>query len=187
MSIHSQSQNSFSPIINVVECSRSPEGPSISRKGEVMTIEAALSKEQLTRLLLLRHIQRSTFYIYALACAALTAYGLVFGPLIVLLVGWVPFLIYLASGFLGARSGVRNENHPALLKTRYVFEKSGVLMSNSQGQSVLDWKHFSEWKVIAKCYILILAGGAILAIPQSDVPKAQLTKFENLLDRHIKK
>jgi len=152
-----------------------------------MTIEAMLSKEQLTRLLLLRHIQRSTFYIYALACAALTAYSLVIGPLIVLLVAWVPFLIYLASGFWGARSSGRNENHPALLKTRYVFEKSGVSMSNSQGQSMLEWEHFSEWKVIANCYILILGGGSILAIPKPDVPKAQVTKFENLLDRYIKK
>lgn len=152
-----------------------------------MTIEAALSKEQLTRLLFLRHIQRNTFYIYALACAVLTAYSLVVGPLIVLLAGWVPFLIYLAFGFLGAKSSGRNENHPALLKTRYEFAKSGVTISNSQGQSVLGWEHFTGWKVIANCYTLTITGDSIIAFPRSDVPKAQLTKFENLLDRNIKK
>jgi len=151
-----------------------------------MTIEAALSKEQLTRLSILRHIQRRTFYFYALTCAVLTGYSLVFGPRILLLVAWVPFILYVAAGIFGALQGSRDENHPALLPTQYKFDKTGVVLSNSQGQSVLGWEHFADWKVIAACYTLTLKGGSILAIPRSDIPLAEVAKFEGLLDKHIK-
>ena len=150
-----------------------------------MTIEAALSKEQLTRLSILRHLQRGTFYFYALTCAVLSAYSLVFGPRILLLVAWVPFILYLAAGIFGALRATRDENHPALLSTQYKFDKTGIALSNSQGQSVLGWEHFTGWKVIAACYTITLKGGSILAIPQSDIPPTQVARFEGLLDKHI--
>ena len=150
-----------------------------------MIIEAILSREQLIRLSILRHIQRSPFYFYAVTCAALTAYGLIFGPTILLLAGWAPFLLYMAIGIFGAIKAGGDANHPALLETRYELDKSGVMVTNSAGKSVLGWEHFSDWKIIAKCYILTLSSGDVLAIPQTAVSSAQVAKFEGWLEKYI--
>jgi len=152
-----------------------------------MTFEATLSREQFIRLSILRHIQRRTFYFWAIVCAILTAYALVIGPYLLLYAAWVPFVLYLLAGvFIAVQNGLQKDQ-PYFLPTRYEFDKSGVSLSTLQGQSQLTWEHFADWKKIARCYVLSLTAGPILAIPQKAVPAAQVGKFEALLDKHLKK
>ena len=146
-----------------------------------MTIETRLSKEQFIRLSILRHIQRKTFYFWAFVCAVLTAYALLRGPYLLLLGAWVPFLLYLLVGVLGAFRAGADENQPYFLPTRYEFTKQGVSVSTAQNSSHLQWQHFAQWKMMARCYVLVLSAGPILAIPTTAVPPARIPEFESLL------
>lgn len=146
-----------------------------------MVIETSLSREQFVRLAILRHFQRTTFYIYATLCAGLTAYALVQGTALLLLVAWVPFLLYIMVGVIGAWRASRDKASPVFLPTRYEFTPQGVAISTRRGNTNLDWDHFSEWRTMLNCYILVLTGGAILAIPQAAVPPHQTAGFEKLL------
>ena len=150
-----------------------------------MVIEAGLTRDQFVRLSVLRHFQRIHFYIFAMAAAGLTAWALLRGPLVFLLVGWVPFLVYVLVGVMTAIKDGNNKDNPVFLSTRYEFSKKGVSISNTQGTSQLAWQDFLGWKVMVKCYVLTLTSGAILAIPQNAVPANQKAKFENLLFKHI--
>jgi hypothetical protein len=152
-----------------------------------MTIETTLSKEQFFRLAILRHIQRKTFYFYAMVCAVLTANALVFGPLILLAAAWIPFALYVISGLFNAFQDSRDINHPVFLPTRYELTKKGLSIKTTQADSLVEWEHFSGWTTIAKCYVLTLTAGPILAIPQSAIPAVQTAKFEGLLNKYIKK
>ena len=150
-----------------------------------MVIEASLSKDQFIRLAILRHFQRIHFYIFAMAAAGFTAWALLRGPLVFLLVGWIPFLVYILAGIIAAVKDGNNKNNPVFLSTRYEFTPKGVSISNAQGKSQLEWHDFISWKVMVKCYTLTLSSGAVLAIPQSAVSGTQLAKFEGLLRKHI--
>lgn len=152
-----------------------------------MVIETSLGKAQFIRLALWRHFQRPFFYFYALTCAGLTAY--VFtgrGEMILLVVAWVPFGMYILFGIINAVLGARGEDRPHLLKTRYDFNDQGVRLSSSAGTSQLEWQHFVRWSKIADCYVLHLAGGPIIAIPQAAVPPHQKARFERLLQEHMR-
>ena len=150
-----------------------------------MTINVALTKNQYIRLAILRHIQRKHFYFYAILCAAFSAYAFIQGPQMLLLVAWVPFLLYLGVGIFDAVREGTNPNNPLLLPTRYTFSKKGVAIKGIQGESELQWSHFNTWKVVANCYVLALATGPILAIPQIAIPTADRSKFEALLSNQI--
>lgn len=150
-----------------------------------MVIEAQLKRDQFVRLAVLRHFQRTSFYIYSIGCALLTAYGLVFGPLALLLAAWVPFLLYIFVGVLGAWRESRLPDRPYFLKTRYEFKPQGVTVSTAQGESDLGWDKIRDWRVLVDCYVLELIWGSILAIPQSDVPQHQREKLETLLSERV--
>ena len=150
-----------------------------------MVIETNLSRELFIRLSILRHIQRKSFYFYAILCAVLTAYALVQGPYILLLAAWIPFGLYLILGLVEAIRGSADKSQPYFLPTHYEFTKDGVSISTSQGSSQLEWGHFAGWKFMARCYVLILAAGPILAIPRAAVPLTQIARFETMLRDHI--
>ena len=150
-----------------------------------MVIETNLTKDQFVRLSILRHFQRIHFYVFALIAAGLTAWGLMRGPLIFILVGWVPFLVYIFVGVFTAVKDGRDEDNPVFSSTRYEFTKKGVSIDSKVGKSNLGWQDFISWKTMTKCYVLTLTSGAILAIPQTAVPVNQITKFESLLNRNI--
>ncbi len=150
-----------------------------------MIIETKLAKDQFFRLAVLRHFQRPTFYMYAFAAAALMAFAYVNGPLYLMLVGMVPFLLYIAMGVFSAWRDSRDTNQPYFLATRYEFGDRGVLIKTLQGQSELGWDQFEGWKMMVEIYVLFLSGGAIIAIPKSAVPKHQVEAFEGLLNRKI--
>lgn len=150
-----------------------------------MKVETTLSKEQFIRLAIWRHIQRRNFYFYAFTCAAVSAYALTRGVYILLPVVWIPFILYLALGIIGAFRDSADKNQPYFLPTQYEFTDQGVSVSTKQGRSELAWDKFTGWKKIAQCYILILTAGPILAIPESAVPTTQVVKLESLLRNHI--
>ncbi|MGB0385375.1 MAG: YcxB family protein [Ardenticatenaceae bacterium] len=153
----------------------------------MVVFESVLPKKQFIRLSILRHIQRTTFYFYALTCALVTAYVYAAGASpIFLLVVWLSFLLYILLGVINAYQASRVEDAPYFLPTRYEFSPRGVQVKTSQAKSKLEWKEFSEWKKIIGCYVLILVSGAYLAIPQSAVPEMQSKQFEQLLKQYIK-
>ncbi len=152
-----------------------------------MTIETTLSRDQLVRISILRHFQRTPFYVYAALCAAATGYALFIGPPIFLLLGWVPFLLYILLGVVGAIQAGRAKDAPYFLPTRYEFTQEGVTMSTARGQSRIPWKNFDYWQKIAGCYVLILKSRLIIAIPQSAIPAAQVSTFEGMLRKQIDK
>lgn len=146
-----------------------------------MVINAQLTRNQVIRIALQRHFQRPAFYINALAFAGFTAWAILQGPLYLMLVGWLPMLMY---GLVGVFSAFRagSGDQPHLQPTRYSFTARGVAISNAQGkQSDLGWEHFTRWDKIFDCYVLSLGTGPVLAIPESDVPRQQVSEFEELL------
>jgi hypothetical protein len=156
------------------------------QKGRGMVkVETTLSKEQFIRLSIWRHIQRRNFYFYAITCAVVSAYALTRGVYILLPVVWIPFILYLAFGIIGAFRDSADENQPYFLPTQYEFTDRGVSVRTKQGSSELTWDKFTGWNKIAQCYVLVLTGGPILAIPQSAVPTSQIVKLESLLRNHI--
>ena len=150
-----------------------------------MVIETSLTRDQFIRLSILRHFQRIHFYVFALTAAGLTAWGLLRGPLIFILVGWIPFFVYIIVGVITAVKDGRDEDNPIFSSTRYEFTKKGVSINSKAGNSNLAWQDFIGWKMMTKCYVLTLSSGAILAIPQTAVPINQIAKFESLLNRNI--
>lgn len=152
-----------------------------------MTIEATLSKEQFIRLSILRHMQRKFFYFNAAIGASLSAYAIVQGPYELLLLAWIPLIVYLLPGLLGAFRQSTARDHPLFLPTRYEFSKKGVSIKNSQNEGYLEWQYIGNWKVMVQCYVLFLTAGSIVAFPQSAVPALQKAKLEALLDKYIEK
>ncbi len=152
-----------------------------------MTIDVQLTQSQITRLAILYHIQRKQFYFYAVTAAVISAVAIIQQIYPLLVVVWLPFLLYLGVGIAGAyRDGSKADN-PALLPTTYKFTDAGVSISTSQGNSQLSWNQLSGWSVIAGTYVITLKQGSILAIPQSAVKTTQVAKFKGMLNKHLKK
>ncbi len=151
-----------------------------------MVIHATLSKALFIQLSILRHFQRLTFYVYATLCAGVTAYVLLQGadPRLLLL-GWIPFGMYMLSGILSAIRASRVKNAPYFLPTRYEFTPAGITISTSQGRSQLGWEHIESWGKMVNCYVLVLQGNAVLAIPQEAILPHQVAGFETLLQKQI--
>jgi hypothetical protein len=152
-----------------------------------MVIETSLTRDLFIRLSILRHFQRTMFYAYAILCAGLTAYSLFTNNQLLLLVAWVPFLIYIITGVLGAVQVSRNKESPVFLRTRYEFTPQGIDISTTQGRSQIEWAHVNEVQKMINCYVLVLANSSILAIPESAVPPHQKDSFEQLLRDYIAK
>ncbi|NJL32930.1 MAG: hypothetical protein HC893_02600 [Chloroflexaceae bacterium] len=105
-----------------------------------MVINVQLKKGQVFRLSLLRHFQRPAFYINALAFAGFTAYAFTRGPLILMLIGWLPLTVYIVSGIITAAQAAYGKDQTHLLPTRYEFTNQGVQISNTQNkQSTVGW------------------------------------------------
>lgn len=153
----------------------------------MITVESQLTKNQFMRLSILRHIQRTTFYFFAFTCAILTAYAIVLGPQSLLLVAWLPFILYIFMGFMNAYQGSQADGAPYFLSTRYEFAKSGVRLSAKSGKSRLKWEEIAAWKKMVGCYVLVLEGDAIVAIPEKDVPPSQSKQLEKVFNEYIGK
>jgi hypothetical protein len=151
-----------------------------------MVIEAQLTRELFFRLSLLRHIQRPMFYFGALTAALLTALVyLGFTSGLVLLVAWMPFGMYVLFGLINAWMGSGGTDRPYLLKTRYEFSTEGLKMRTKLGESTLSWDRFSEWSKVVGCFVLTMQEGAIIAIPERDLSRAQSDSLTQMLNRHI--
>lgn len=150
-----------------------------------MVIESRLTRQQFVRLAVLRHFQRAQFYVFASLAAGLTAFGIVLGRAILVPAGWVPFLVYILAGIVGAVRDGRAKDAPYFLPTRYDLTAGGVDVATSRGRSHLDWSRFEGFRKMVGCYVLILGGGAILAIPEEAVPRGQAGRLEELIRRHL--
>jgi hypothetical protein len=151
-----------------------------------MVIEAKLTRELFFRLSLLRHFQRPMFYFGALTAALLTSLvylGYTGG--LVLLVAWIPFGMYVLFGLINAWMGSGGNDRPYLLKTRYEFSGDGLTIRNKLGESTLSWERFSAWSKVVGCFVLTVQEGAIIAIPEHDLSRAQIDSLTQLLNRHI--
>jgi Ca2+/Na+ antiporter len=151
-----------------------------------MNLEAELTRDQFTRIAILHHIQRRQFYFYALTAALVTVFAITQTMYILLLVAWVPFVVYLAIGIYGAYKESGDEKNMAFLKTRYKFSDTGIIIDTANGQGQLKWEQVGRWKIIADCYVLQLKNGPILAIPETAVNVQQTPKFKAILNKHIK-
>lgn len=150
-----------------------------------MTIKAKLTKDQLFRLALLRHMERPTFFFNAFTSAALIAYATWKDIYIILFVAWMPFTLYIALGVFEAWRNSRDRNNPLLLSTSYEFTDAGVSITTSLAKSSLEWKQFDKVKVMIDCYVFTLNGGQIIAIPRTDVAANHKQDFENLIREKI--
>lgn len=152
----------------------------------MIVVEARLQPAQFFQLSLLRHFQRPSFYFYALTAAGLTALTYTMHlSLLLLLVGWVPFGLYMLLGLANAYAGSRNPAQPYFLATRYEFADDALKVSTSQGSSRISWDRFKEWRKVVGCYVLVLQSGPIMAIPLVDVPKGREPAIEDFLKQKI--
>lgn len=149
-------------------------------------IKAHLKRGQALRLSLLRHFQRPTFYLNALMFAGFTAFAFLRGPLILMLVGWLPLTVYIIVGIVNAVQSSSGKDQPHLLPTRYEFDSAGVHISNPQGKSTLGWEQFSRWDKLLDCYVLALYSGSIIAIPEKDVSRLQAEALERILNSYLR-
>lgn len=152
-----------------------------------MTIEVQLTQSQIIRLAILYHIQRKQFYFYAITAAVISTVAIIQQIYPLLVAVWLPFLLYLAIGIIGAYRDGSNTDNPALLPTTYTFNDTGVTINAGQDRSQLSWGQLSGWSIIAGTYVITLKQGSMLAIPQSAVKTTQLAKFKGMLNKHLKK
>lgn len=152
-----------------------------------MVIQTQLKKDQFVRLTLMQHLQRPSFYFWAITSAALTAWALFGGPFVLIFVGWLPFGLYLMSGIVMAFVGSRGSDKPYLQPTRYEFDDQGIKIGSTLGESFLEWQQVVAWKVMSGCYVLLLANNAMLAFPQDSVAPHRMPQFEQLLIEKIER
>ena len=152
-----------------------------------MTIETQLEKSQFIRLAILYHIQRKSFYIFAITAAIITVFAVTQQLFALLVVVWLPFILYLGVGAFGAYRAGNDPDNPVLQLTTYRFSDKGVDIDSSQGHSQLAWDQFKKWSIVAQIYVLTLNSGAMLAIPQSAISTAQVARFRAILNKHIKR
>ncbi len=152
----------------------------------MIVIQAHLQPFHFFRISLLRHIQRSSFYFYAITAGALSAlaYTMTVSPL-VLFVAWVPFATYLILGFINAYVGSRRKDEPYFLPTRYEFGEHALKLRTSQGASEVAWSDFREWRKVVGCYLFYLQSGSVIAIPLEDVTKGREPAVEDFLKQKI--
>ncbi len=151
-----------------------------------MVIEFTLTKEQFQRLMIPRHFQRPSFYFFALAASAITVYAIMHGPLILLWAAWPPFFIYLVVGVVSVIRASNRDDLPFFLHTRYELSKNGVDVQTPVHNTNLPWDSFVDWGTMAQCYLLMLDGGAFLAIPKDAIAEADKIKFESFLKGYIR-
>jgi hypothetical protein len=152
-----------------------------------MIIKSKLGKSQFFRLAILYHIQRKSFYFYAITAAIITVVATTQQLYALLVVAWLPFILYLGVGVFGAYRESNNPNNPVLHLTTYRFDDKGVDIESSTGHSQLAWNQFQKWSIVARIYVLTLRSGQILAIPRSAVSAPQVARFRAVLNKHIKK
>ncbi|WP_129631252.1 YcxB family protein [Candidatus Oscillochloris fontis] len=152
----------------------------------MIVIEAHLQPGHFFRVSLLRHIQRTSFYFYALTAAGLSALAYTMTvSYLVLLVAWIPFVIYLVLGLVNAIVGSRRADQPYFLPTRYEFGDHALKLRTIQGASEVAWDDFREWRKVVGCYVLYLNAGAVIAIPLEDVTKGRESAIEGFLKQKI--
>ena len=152
-----------------------------------MTVTAQLEKSQYIRLVILQHIQRNSFYFYAITAAIVTVFAVTQRMFALFAVGWLPFILYLGVGIFGAYRAGNNPDNPALQPTTYRFTDRGVDIEWNQGQSQLKWDQVRKWSIVAHVYVLTLNNDQMLAIPQSAISTTQVARFRAMLNKHIKK
>jgi hypothetical protein len=152
-----------------------------------MTIRTKLERSQFIRLAILYHIQRRSFYFFAITAAIITVFAVTQELYALLVVVWLPFILYLGIGIFGAYRDGNNPENPALQPTTYRFDHKGVDIESSTGHSQLAWSQFHKWSIVAHIYVLTLNNGEMLAIPQSAISTAQVARFRAMLNKHIKK
>ena len=152
-----------------------------------MIIKTKLERSQFIRLAILYHIQRKSFYFFAITAAIITAFAVTQQLYALLVVVWLPFILYLGVGVFGAYRDSSNPENPVLQPTTYRFDQKGVDIESISGHSQLTWTQFQKWSIVARIYVLTLNSGQMLAIPQSAVSATQVARFRAMLNRHIKK
>ena len=152
-----------------------------------MTIKTKLEKAQFFRLAILYHIQRKSFYFYAITAAIITVFAMTQQLYTLLVVVWLPFILYLGVGVFGAYRDSNNPENPVLHLTTYRFDDKGVNIESSTGRSQLAWNQIQKWSIVARIYVLTLNSGQMLAIPQSAVSATQVARFRAMLNKHIQK
>ncbi|MDM8526759.1 YcxB family protein [Anaerolineales bacterium HSG24] len=151
-----------------------------------MIIQATLTKEPFIRLALWRHFSRKPFYFYAAIATIFTAYVIIYGSwTLLLLLAWLPLLVYVIMGGIDAWRISRDPQNPVFLTTTYEFSSTGVKLKTAQGESSLKWRELKGWKIFTDCYVLLLNNGSVLAIPKVDIPIAKIDKFELLLNEQV--
>jgi hypothetical protein len=150
-----------------------------------MVIETQLTRNQFILLSFWQHISRKTFYFYAATCLVITIWIMLKGDLHLFLVGWIPLVIYLFFGVITTLRESSVKEHPAYLPTRYEFTPRGVTIKNERSESTLEWNNFDEWRVMVGCYVLMLSGGRMLAIPLSTISRDDARTLEKMLRQHI--
>jgi hypothetical protein len=152
-----------------------------------MTIKTKLERYQFIRLAILYHIQRRSFYFFSITAAIITVFAVSRELYPLLVVVWLPFLLYLGIGIFGAYRDGNNPQNPALHPTTYHFDHNGVDIDSIMGHSQLAWSQFHKWSIVARIYVLTLNNGQMLAIPQSAIRTTQVARFRAMLNKHIKR
>jgi hypothetical protein len=152
-----------------------------------MNIESTLSRKEFTQHALYRHFRRPGFYIYVSACAILTAYAMLQDDpsSFLLIVAWIPFLIYSIAGWIIINRRARDATLPIYLPTRYNLGKQGIEVSSRQGRSDVPWDQFRSWRKISGVYELTLTNNQILLISQHAISARQVRQFEETLKVNI--
>lgn len=150
-----------------------------------MPIKAKLTKDQLFRLSLMRHIEKPTFFFNAFTSAGLLAYAIWQDIYIILFLAWMPVVLYIALGAFEAFHASRDRNNPLLLQTQYDVSDKGIGISTPIAESHLAWDTFDKVKLMLDCYVLFLKNGQMLAIPKKSVPAHLREEFEGTLRRNL--
>lgn len=150
-----------------------------------VVIDTRLNKNQFMLLSFWQHISRKTFYFFAITCAAITLYVVLVGNPYLFFVGWIPLVLYILSGIVGAIWNSRNTNHPSYLLTHYELSETGIAMSNELAKSQLGWETFTGWRTMIDCYVLLMPGERMIAIPRASIPNRYIGEVKEMLTRYI--
>lgn len=152
-----------------------------------MLIESTLNRKEFTQHALTRHFQRTGFYVYAFVCAAITTYAILVPdtPPLLLVAGWLPFLVYSFVGWFSISRRSRDTSLPVYLPTRYELTKQALVVNSRAGRSEIGWEDFRSWRKLAGVYELNLMNKQVLVVSARAVAGRQVKQFEDLLKKYI--
>jgi hypothetical protein len=156
-----------------------------NRRISKIVVESTLTRSMYARILLLLGVRSWGFVIMAAVFLYLIWWSIDIGSYTLLAI-YAGLLVLIYGGAVLV-SVVTKRNRRAYFPVKYTFEESGITKETASVRQSFKWSSFARWRKIGPYFLIYASKRSFFVIPESRIPREQITWFESLLNRNIVK